>query len=82
MKTIEVQHWNAEYKGAESKLIKTEEWEDSEESFIKFYELNNSLRYCNGCHYLFTDKKVNERYREFYKKHNTISNYYGNGIVD
>lgn len=82
MKTITVQYWNTAYKGAESKLIKTEEWEDSEESFIKFYELNNSLRYCNGSHYIFTDEEVKKRYIEFYKKYNTISNYYGNGVVD
>lgn len=80
---MKVEYWNAEYKGAESKLIRTEEWPDTEESFIKFYDLNNQLKYCNGTHYRFVDKKDDEKYvKEFFPKHHTISNYYKGGIVD
>lgn len=80
---MKVEYWNAEYKGAESKLIRTEDWPDTEESFIKFYDNNNRLKYCNGCHYSFVEKEVEERYRkDFFPKHHTITNYYKGGIVD
>jgi hypothetical protein len=82
MRTFKVEFWNSEYKGAPSKLLRIEEWEDCEESFIKFYNLNNQLKYCNGTHYSFVDKEVRERYSVFHKEYNTISNYYGNGVVD
>jgi hypothetical protein len=80
---MKIEYWNAEYKGAESKLIRTEDWPDTEESFVKFYDLNNELKYCNGCHYSFVDNDVSERYKkEFFPKHHTIENYYKGGIVD
>ena len=82
-KTIKVEYWNAEYKGAESKLIRVEEWSDTRESFIKYYNLNNELKYCNGTHYKFVDESVNERYRkDFFPSYHTIENYYRGGIVD
>lgn len=82
MNKIKVEFWNSEYKGAPSKLKRIEEWEDSKESFIKFYDLNNSLKYCNGTHYSFVDEEVRKRYNEFHKEYNTISNYYKGGVVD
>lgn len=82
MKTIKVEHWNSPYKGAKSELVKTEEWLDNKESFIRFYNENNRLKYCNGSHYCFVDPEVKDRYSIFHKEYNTISNYYGNGVVD
>jgi hypothetical protein len=80
---MKIEYWNSPYGGAKSELARTEEWPDTEESFIKFYDLNNSLKYCNGSHYIIVDKDVSERYRkEFLPKHNTIANYYKGGIVD
>ena len=57
---MKIEYWNALYKGAESKLVRTEDWPDTEESFIKFYDLNNKLKYCNGSHYTIVDKDVSE----------------------
>jgi hypothetical protein len=83
MKTIKIEYWNAQYKGAKSELVRTEEWPDTDESFARFYDLNNQLKYCNGSHYKFVDDNVRERYsKEFFPKHHTISNYYKGGIVD
>jgi hypothetical protein len=80
---MKIEYWNAEYKGAKSKLIRIEDWPDTEESFVKFYDLNNQLKYCNGCHYAFVDQEVaNRYYKEFIPVHNTIANYYKGGIVD
>jgi hypothetical protein len=80
---MKVEYWNAEYKGAESKLVRTEDWPDTEESFVKFYDANNKLKYCNGSHYIIVDKDAKEKYvKEFFPKHHTIENYYKGGIVD
>ena len=80
---MKVEYWNAAYRGAKSELVKTEDWPDTEESFVKFYDLNNQLKYCNGSHYIIVDKDVNEKYiKEFFPKHHTIDNYYKGGIVD
>lgn len=78
-----IEYWNSPYRGAESKLVRTEEWPDTEESFVKFYDANNRLKYCNGSHYIIVDKDVKEKYmNEFFPKHHTIANYYKGGIVD
>lgn len=82
MNTIKIEYWNSPYNGAKSELVRTEEWEDNKESFILFYNKNKRLRYCNGSHYSFADKEVKEKYNIFLKEHNTISNYYGGGVVD
>ena len=83
MDIIKVEYWDVEYKGAKSKLVKTEEWPDTDESFERYYKLNNSLKYCNGSHYKFVSDKVQRRYNEeFFDKYHTIENYYGGGIVD
>ena len=74
---MKVEYWNAAYRGAKSELVRTED------SFVKFYDLNNRLKYCNGSHYIIVDKDVNEKYiKEFFPKHHTIDNYYKGGIVD
>ena len=76
------------YITTESVVTKTEEHEinsdeDKENVFKMIYHRNNSLRYCNGSHWLFVDKTIENEYRtSFMQKYNTISNYYGNGTVD
>lgn len=53
--------------------------------YIKFYDLNRSLRYCNGCSYSFVDP---DRARDFDSWYWNIPEslsralYYGNGVVD
>ena len=80
---MKVEYWNSPYKGAKSELVKTEEWPDTDESFARYYKLNNQLKYCNGSHYKFVSDEDNKRYtEEFFPKHHTIENYYRGGIVD
>ena len=55
---MKIEYWNSPYGGAKSELARTEEWPDTEESFVKFYDANNSLKYCNGSHYIIVDKDV------------------------
>jgi hypothetical protein len=69
--------------------VKTREQDlvaDSEDAlFVEFYELNNSLRYCNGHYYLFVDKQDEKDYDAWKKglSHARSFNlYYGNGVVD
>jgi len=54
--------------------------------FEQFYQLNNSLRYCNGSHYEFQDKQLEFKYKEWLNsddyKTRSFELYYGNGIVD
>ena len=56
------------------------------ELFEIFYNLNNSLRYCNGSYYKFQDAKWGEKYKEWLKsddyKQKSFNLYYGNGVVD
>lgn len=76
------------YLDTKSTLVKTEEHpidtaQDKEAVFRLVYCRNNSLRYCNGSHWVFVDKNLESEYRgDFMKRFNTISNYYGNGVVD
>lgn len=71
------------YEKSESVLNRTEEWEGTEnEIFLRFYKSNNSLKYCNGTFYEFTDREVAKRYSENFNDLHTIENYYGAGIVD
>lgn len=56
-----------------------------EELFQDFYEMNRTLRYCNGMYYKFEDKAVEEEYNKWYKSLSKITRfdmYYGDGIVD
>jgi len=76
------------YLDTSSVVTETEEHEietpeDKEALFQTIYHRNNSLRYCNGSYWKFVDKAIeNEYYGAFMRKYNTISNYYGNGVVD
>jgi len=76
------------YLDTKSVVVKTEEHEvetpeDKEALFQTIYHRNNSLRYCNGSYWKFVDKVIENEYRtSFMQKYNTISNYYGNGVVD
>lgn len=61
----------------------TAETEDA--LFVKFYKLNNRLRYCNGSYYKFVNPKDQARYNEWNKnlsQGRSFNLYYGNGIVD
>ena len=80
---MKVEYWNSPYQGATSELVRTEDWPDTDESFAKYYNLNNQLKYCNGSYYTFVSDEVRRRYtEEFFPKHHTISNYYRGGVVD
>lgn len=76
------------YLDTKSVVTKTEEHEvetpeDKENLFKTIYHRNNSLRYCNGSYWKFVDKSIEAEYHgAFMRKYNTISNYYGNGVVD
>lgn len=70
------------YQDQNSYLIKTEDFPDGEEGFKQFYHKNNSLRYCNGSYYKFQNPEDAKKYAVFKQEYNTISNYYGNGVVD
>ena len=74
------------YKNPTPKYCKDLIWEGTEEEIFKrFYEENNSLRYCNGSHYQFKDNQIDLRYREWLKslsKEIRFKMYYGNGVVD
>tara|TARA_Y100001972_G_scaffold61161_1_gene74916 strand:- start:10806 stop:11030 length:225 start_codon:yes stop_codon:yes gene_type:complete len=74
---MEVEYWS------NYSLVKVENWADTDESFEKFYHLNNRLKYCNGSHYKFVSDEVQRRYNdEFINKYNTIKNYYRGGVID
>lgn len=80
---MKVEYWNSPYRGAKSELVKTEDWPDTDESFAKYYRLNNELKYCNGSHYKFvSDEDLKKYMEEFFPKHHTIENYYRGGVVD
>ena len=56
-----------------------------EEIFKEFDKRNNSLRYCNGSHYTFKDKTLQEEYIVWYKslsESTRFDMFYGNGVVD
>ncbi len=80
---MKVEYWDTLYQGAKSELVRTEDWADTDESFAKYYDLNNQLKYCNGSHYKFVSDEVRRRYtEEFFDKYHTIENYYKGGVVD
>lgn len=72
----------------DSKIVRTEElnYISDIDCFEQFYELNNQLRYCNGCYYEFQDKTINQKYKDWLKsddyKKKSFNLYYGNGVVD
>jgi hypothetical protein len=76
------------YLDTKSVITRTKDISDNTEIglFEQFYKLNNSLRYCNGSHYTFQDKKWEQKYKEWLKsddyKQKSFNLYYGNGVVD
>lgn len=76
------------YLDTTSVITNTKDIEDTTDIglFEQFYKLNNSLRYCNGSHYEFQDKIVEQKYKEWLKSDDynkkSFDLYYGNGIVD
>jgi len=56
------------------------------ELFVKFYKLNNSLRYCNGSYYKWKELEWELKYAEWLKsddyKAKSFNLFYGNGVVD
>ena len=81
-KIMKVEYWNKPYQSAKSKLVRTEDWPDTDESFAQYYHLNNQLKYCNGSHYKFVSSEVQRKYNVFFDKYHTIKNYYRGGVVD
>lgn len=56
-----------------------------DEVFVKHYNSNRTLRYCNGMYYEFTDKNVKHMYDLWNKSMShsrSFDLYYGGGIVD
>lgn len=96
MKTfkIEIERWNPKnetvtsstgfrYLDTSSHITGTQVLEGTkDEIFLKFYKMNNSLKYCNGSHFTFKDKQIAGEYSANFSKYNTMDNYYGNGVVD
>ena len=71
-----------------STIVRTEEItvQSDMDSFEQMYKKNNSLRYCNGAYYKFTDKLRQVKYEDWLKsddfKKKSFNLYYGNGVVD
>ena len=58
---------------------------EKERVFKRFYEENNSLKYCNGCFYTFKDANLEREYKTWLNslsKGTRFKMYYGNGVVD
>lgn len=56
-----------------------------EELYLKLYNTNRTLRYCNGEYYKFADAEVRKDYDKWYKslsEQTRFNMYYGDGIVD
>ena len=59
--------------------------ETEDDLFVKFYKLNNSLRYCNGSYYKFVDANDQKAYDDWKKNlshQRSFNLFYGNGVVD
>jgi len=87
MNKYKIEYWDmVSYTSCNSEIKREEIWEDSkEEIFKKFYDKNNSLRYCNGSYYKFKDELIEKEYREWYNsldKNTKFNMYYGGGVVD
>ncbi len=76
------------YQDTTSEIVRQQdiEGENDIELFEKFYELNNSLRYCNGSYYKWQEQKWEDKYNQWLKsddyKKKSFNLYYGNGVVD
>ena len=88
--TVTLNYWGrVSYTSISSKIKKEVEikGETEIEVFEQFYELNNSLRYCNGSYYTFKDVDWENKYKSWLEsddyKAKSFELYYGkNGIVD
>ena len=64
----------------------TQSFKEDIDVFVGFYNLNNSLRYCNGSYYKFKDEEWENKYKQWLKsdeyKKMSFNLFYGNGIVD
>lgn len=60
----------------------TIEAETEDKLFRKFYAEERGLRYCNDRWLEFVEGSMNEKYREWKEKNETISMYYGSATVD
>ena len=79
---------NQRFRIEETEYIKDEQLtaKNKSELFIKFYQKNNRLRYCNGAYYKFKNNKIEHEYMNWlnsdeYKKI-SFRLHYGNGTVD
>lgn len=74
------------YRDTREEIKKTEIFEGTlEEIFLKFEKLNNTLKYCNGHYWKFSDSKFQEQQRKWYSnlpESVKFDLYYGNGVVD
>jgi hypothetical protein len=79
---IAVEYWSCDRGDINSRCFTKTfmEKETKEEIFKEFYNKNNSLRYCNGSYWKFTDPEIEKEYEEFKKSYNTINNYYGSYV--
>lgn len=71
-----------DYKYSKDEKITGTCWE---ELFVKFYKLNNRLRYCNGSYYEWKNSKIENEYSYWLRKipdSMSFELYYGNGVVD
>ncbi len=85
---IEVQYFNYDsFAGKSNPFGKPQliEKPTEDEIFEEFYTRNNSLRYCNGSYWKFTNAEDNDRYMAWVKSltvARSFNLYYGGGIVD
>jgi len=94
---VRIEYWNPKnetvvtkngfrYLDTKPVITSNETWEGTkEEIFKRFYEQNNSLRYCNGSHYKFEDETLYNDYRDWYKSLDEsykFAMFYKGGIVD
>lgn len=74
-----------EYWDGAPKNESTIEGATKEDVFERFYGLNRTYRYCNGCFFRFKDPAVKKEYDEWHKSLSEMTRfkmYYGDGIVD
>ncbi len=84
--SVKILRFDRDYTSSNSTLTSEEIITDFKENiFNKFYDDNNTLRYCNGSYYSFADNNIGKEYQEWYKslpENVKFQMYYGNGVVD
>ena len=71
------------YSDYKDKLVKVHTLTGTlEQCFKKMYALHRSARYDNARRHDFEEKSLEEDYRKWKNKNETIEMYYGNGVVD